>query len=144
MTFDTNTFERLSGLELANYVVKVIKHEVVENDFLPYFCEKMTGMDVGHLELALGILAKIKSPAAIWRIADFLEHEDFNVRFVATKIIARCTIIDEHLMGQIVNSLRIHEGENSAIANELFGLLDRPLNSEALKIAQNYRFKDNK
>lgn len=141
MQFDANTFESLTGLELANYAVRLMQEGIAECDFLPYFQQNAKKMDLPHLELAVGILGKIGSDAAYRKVAEYLEHPDFNVRFVATKTIAYMKVADDVVMRCVVESLRRHGGDTAALAHELHAVLDRPANDRAQQIVSAYRSK---
>src|SRR5882724_5767098 len=108
MQFDPNTFETLRGPDLANYAIAVGKDGIAERDLLPYFHDKAAAMDMPHLELAVGMLGRVGSKAAYQMVAEYLDHPDFNVRFVATKIIARMTAVDDQVMSRVVKSLSHH------------------------------------
>ena len=79
--------------------------------------------------------------AAFQTVASYLEHPDFNVRFVATKSIARLHTADEVVMRCAVDSLSKHEGDRASLANELMPVLDRPADEQARQIASAYRLK---
>jgi hypothetical protein len=111
MQFDAQKFETLSGLELANYAVRLMQESIAEADFLPYFQQKAGAMDPPHLEMAVGMLGKIGSDTAFRTVARYLEHPEFNVRFVATKTIAHMQAADEVIMRCVVESLRRHAGD---------------------------------
>jgi hypothetical protein len=141
MRFNAETFESLSGLDLATYAVELMRERIPEGDFLPYFRQKAEAMDMVHLELAVGMLGKVGSAAALQTVASYLEHPDFNVRFVATKTIACLHTADEVVMRCAVESLSKHEGDRAALANELMPVLDRPANEQARRLASAYRLK---
>lgn len=141
MRFNAETFERLSGLDLANYAVELMRERIPEDDFLPYFRQKAKAMDMVRLELAVGMLGKVGSDAAFRLVASYLEHPDFNVRFVATKTIAGLHTADEVVMRCAVESLSKHESDPAALATELMPVLDRPANEQARRIASAYLLK---
>lgn len=141
MRFNAETFESLSGLDLANYAVELMREGIPEDDFLPYFRQKAEAMDMVRLELAVGMLGKVGSDAAFRTAATYLEHPDFNVRFVATKTIAGLHTADEVVMRCVVESLYKHERDRAALANELMPILDHPANEQARRIASAYRLK---
>ena len=141
MQFDAQTFEALSGLDLANYAVELMREKIAERDFLPYFKQKAAVMDVIHLELAVGMLGKVGSDVAYRMVASYLEHPDFNVRFVATKTIAHIQAADEVVMRCVVESLSKHAGDRAALAHELTAVLEHPANDQARHIVSAYRSK---
>lgn len=144
MRFNAELFESLNGLEAASYAVGLMEGGIAEVDFLPYFEIKAATMDATHLELAIGMLGKINSVAADRKVAEYLEHSDFNVRFVATKSIARLAFVDEIIMRRIVESLALHVGDFGCLANELTPALDRPANEKARRVVLEYRSKQTK
>ena len=137
--FNPKTFETLSGLDLADYAVRVMQEGVAENVILPYFENRAATRDMPHLELAVGILDKVGSDRAYQIVAGYLDHADFNVRFVATKIVARMALVDERMMQRIVDCLSMYSADPAALAHELKALLDHPSNPEAGRIASEYK-----
>lgn len=142
MKFHTQTFEILNGLELANYAVSLMdNNHIAEADFLPYFITQAEAMDMAHLELAIGMLGKIGTPTTNRIVAKYLEHKDFNVRFVAAKTIAHTKAVDGPVMQCVVESLLMHEGDPADLSQELHPVLNRPADEQARAIVTAYRSK---
>ena len=96
-------------------------------------------MDPSHLELAVGILGRVGTESSYRKIAEYLEHPNFSVRFVATKTIAHMAVADEKIMRCVVESLALHANDPAALAQELREVLNRPSNEKAQRIASEYR-----
>jgi hypothetical protein len=141
MPFDIKKFESLNGLCLANYVVEARRGKITESDFLPYFKSKAEAMDDVRLELAIGILAVIDGPESAHTIAKYIEHPNFNVRFVAIKSIKRLAAVDAIVMRYVVQSLLLHANDNRDLAYELRDVPDRYADDEARQIASEYHSK---
>jgi len=136
MRFDPKAFESLSGLEASDYSLRLAKKGIAEADVLPYFREKAAAMDLPHLEVAVFLLAKVGTSEAWITVADYLDHPDFNIRFVATKMMKEVVAVDEHVMKRAVAVLSRLAGDG--LADELKVLLRRPANTEAGRIAAEY------
>jgi hypothetical protein len=143
MSFDPQKFEMLGAFDAANYVLALVNEGLAEEEVLPYFQEKPASMDMAHLELAVGMLGKVGSNAACQIVANYLDHPDSNVRFVATKTIASMTDVDERIMKQVVASLSNPRDDpmSAALTRELKVVLNRPANDEARRIAVAYLSK---
>jgi hypothetical protein len=140
MKFDSSKFELLQGIDAANYAIQLIKEGITERDFLPYFQENVEKLDMAHLELAVGMVGKIGSIAAFHVVAKYLDHPNFNVRFVAVKTIKNMVAIDEQIMALVVASLTKQYGDmGDALAQELNVVLDRPASDEAKRLAAEYK-----
>src|SRR5437016_4630220 len=106
MQFDPEEFERLNGIDAAKYVLRVSQQgQLPEEKFLAYFREKAGTMDVTHLELAVHLLGEVATNSALQLVASYLNHSNFNVRFVANKIIARLPSVDDKIMASVVETL---------------------------------------
>ncbi|MGN6387133.1 MAG: hypothetical protein ACTHMT_12935, partial [Verrucomicrobiota bacterium] len=68
-------------------------------------------------------------------VAKYLQHHDFNVRFVATKTIARMKAVDATVMQCIVEALMMHQSDPTDLAQELQPVLNRPADEQARRIA---------
>jgi len=115
--------------------------EIDGPEFLGYYRQQVDAMDTSHLELALGILGRIGTDDAHFEVARQLNHSDFSVRFVATKVIANMATIDQDVMGLVAECLVAHAGDAMDLAHELRTALDRPANAEARRIATECRMK---
>lgn len=141
MPFDAKHFENLSGHELGRYAIRLVEEKIAEGEFLPYFTQEGSRMDALHLESALFILGKIGSVAAYHKVVECLEHTEFSVQFAATRIIANIPTADAVVMRYVTESLSKHDGDPTALAQELRPILDRAANDEARCIAEEYRRK---
>lgn len=138
MKFDPKKFESLAIFELSKYTVELIREPVEEADFFPYFLSKAATMDASHLEFALAILGKIEGETASHKVAEYLVHPDYSVRYIATKIVMRMTDIDEQVMGYVVKSMKMFANERMSFAKELKVVLNRPASDKARQIALEY------
>jgi hypothetical protein len=136
MKFDAQQFETLNGLDLATYVVRLMEDDkIAEADFLPYFYMNAETMDMAHLELAVGMLGKIGTQNTNRMVAKYLQHHNFNVRFVATKTIAHIKAVDATVMQCVVEALMMHQSDPADLAQELQPVLNRPADEQARTIA---------
>jgi hypothetical protein len=96
-------------------------------------------MDMPHLELAVFLLGKIATSAALEAVANYLDHPNFNVQFAARKSISNLPVIPENLMREVVRILKRTPDDPWNV--ELRGILDRPADEAARRIAEDYRSK---
>jgi len=135
MPFDANLFESLSGYDLGNYTARLMEEDLAEPEFIPYFSEKSLSMDLLHLESAICLLGKVGTEACFRKVAEYLQHENFRIRFVATRIISRMPIVDHVIMKSVAICLVARAGDEMDLAQELRVVLDRPANAKARRIA---------
>lgn len=139
MRFDSSTFEALGGLEASAYALRLAKEGLEEADVLPYFQQKIATMDLPHLEVAVYLLAKVGTKPAWHVVANYLDHPDFRIRFVATKMMRDMDSVDAEAMGKVVAALS--RFGRDGLTDELNVLLDRPANDDARSIATAYLSK---
>src|ERR1700722_5410554 len=79
---DLDEFERLSGPDFTRFSVNM-KNLQVDDDFLKYFALRKNQWDDAHLELAVWWLGKRESFSAYQEIANFIDHRNLSIRFLA-------------------------------------------------------------
>lgn len=137
MQFDPNVFQDLSGLQASGYALELVKKGIANGDFVvAYFKEHIATLDLPHLEVAIFLLAKIGTDDAWPMVADYINHPNFSVRFVAIKTIKAMTSVNEMIMKKIVKELSRSKGDG--LADDLNPLLAKPLDSKAAEVAKQY------
>jgi hypothetical protein len=136
MRFEPDKFQALDGLEASRYALSLAKEGLSELEVLPYFQENIAALDMPHLEVAVYLLAKVGTSRSWHMVSNYLDHPEFRIRFVATKMLRDITVSDEVIMKNIVESMSKLAGDG--LADELKLLLDRPANAEARRIASEY------
>jgi cysteine synthase len=140
MKFDSKNFELLKGIAAASYAIEMIKNGIEEKDILPYLQEKAEFMDVTHLELVVGMVGSVGTTPAFQEVAKYLDHPNFNIKFVAVKTLKNMASVDEMTMELIVASLSKNDSNtmSKSLLQELKVALNRPANENARRVAQDY------
>jgi hypothetical protein len=133
---DLEEFERLSGPDFTRYVVKM-KDLQIDDDFLRYFTIKQHQWDDVHLELALWWIGKSGSLAAQHEIANFIDHRNQSVRFLAIGFLVEMKQeVDAHIMSHVIEILE--RNPNAADRQALNSVIMKPASKEAQVILQEY------
>jgi len=104
--FDSEQFEKLSGMALGRYVVEFSKEGELPVNFFDYFKSNVGRWDGQHLEMALSLLRKIDTNAAKHEIANHLIHPLKYIRLTTLSFIDQFDAIDGYVLSKIEESLQ--------------------------------------
>jgi len=102
--FDFQRFEKSRGLDFL-YFAKWAEEHTIGKDFTDYFFEKSKAFDDDHLEIALSLLGKTKTPEAFHEIAKYMRHSNPSIRLFSINTISHQPSIDETIMPYVVSTL---------------------------------------
>jgi hypothetical protein len=103
--FDAEEFERLKGMPLAIYTLKLAKKGIYPPDCLNYFRQNTARWDGQHLEAGMMFPAEIKSEEAVHEIANLLGHALKHIRLTVLAMLDQIDSPDDYVLGKLKERL---------------------------------------
>ena len=135
-TLNLDEFERLSGVDFTRYVLKM-KDIRVDDNFLTYFAQRKGQWDDVHLETAIWWLGKSGSLPAHQAIADYIDHRNKSIRFLAVGFTAEMKPeVNARIMSRVIEALE--RNPEAADKKALDSVLNKPASKEARTLVEQY------
>ena len=133
-------FDSLAGMELFHYAKRNADQDLVDSEDVRELRLRAKDMDLHRSEMMLLFLVRSSCEAAHAYLAEFLQHPNVSLRFIASKHIAKLPRADEAVMQAIVQAL--DKGGEPGLREEFDEILHRPANEGAKMIAETFIAKE--